>query len=1164
MNLSEIALHLRESAGFSAVRAALPSAGLLRVGVTEGAKAVTVAALAADVTGPVVVVTARPQTAKALVEELTAWAGERVTVVEFPERDLLPYRLAEPDPQLLQQRLQVLERIDASTRMIVVASAMAAAQPTAGGGQRTAEVEVLRTGQRLDPAALFDRLAAWGYEFGPFVEQPGQAARRGGIIDIFPAAADLPVRLELWGNDIVSMRRFDPLTQRSQEPVDAVSIGPALEMVPNRAGIQRLAASLDWSRVRSDLREKLEPALDVLAAGGVPSREALAFFGPLLARATIVDRLPPAALVVLDEPDEVRQMLVELEEQAADLGREMAAAGDLPAGLPLPFLSATEFMERLRALPRRLELSRWTAEDDPAAMRLPFHAAPAFGGRLRALVEEAARGDGRYIFITQQAARLAELLADQDLPSAVVERVTAPLGRITLVHGALPQGWRCADESGPLTLLTDAEIFGFVKQRRALRQTAPGRRTFLGDLTPGDYVVHIEHGIAKFAGLVRRTINGVEREYLELRYAENDRLFVPSDQIDRVSRYVGPSDHVPHLTRLNSGDWSRAKERVRRAVTDLAKELLELYAAREVAPGFAFSPDGGWQMEMEAAFPYVETSDQLAAIHDVKRDMERPRPMDRLICGDVGYGKTEIAVRAAFKAVMDGKQVAVLVPTTVLAQQHEQTFKERLAGFPVRVEVLSRFRTERDQRQVVADLEAGAVDIVIGTHRLLQKDIRFKDLGLVIIDEEQRFGVAHKERLKQMRREVDVLTLSATPIPRTLHLSLGGIRDMSVMDTPPEDRLPVRTYVTESDDRLIREAILREIDRGGQVYFVHNRVHDIMLVYRRLSALVPEARFSVGHGQMDEEELERTMLQFAAGETDVLICTTIIESGLDIPNVNTIIIDQADRLGLAQLYQLRGRVGRGASRAYAYLLYEKNRALSEAAQKRLQTIFEATELGAGFQIALRDLEIRGAGNLLGSEQSGHIGAVGFDLYTRLLADAVERLRAMMKGETPPLPRAEQASFAVDLPLTAYLPERYIADLEQRLSIYQRLSTATAVAEVDDLGAELKDRFGPPPAPVRNLLYLVRLRALGRAAGVQGIASEGEVVIVQLADHVRLNREAVQRQLPDGVRVTANQIRLDRSRHPERWRQMLEALLGRMADFQQAVAAPRPRERLAVR
>ncbi|MGD0766181.1 MAG: transcription-repair coupling factor, partial [Dehalococcoidia bacterium] len=579
---------------------------------------------------------------------------------------------------------------------------------------------------------------------------------------------------------------------------------------------------------------------------------------------------------------------------------------------------------------------------------------------------------------------------------------------------------------------------------------------------------------------------------------------------------------------------------------DLARELLALYASRHVLGGHAFTPDTPWQHELEAAFPYVETPDQTTAMQEVKADMQSARPMDRLVCGDVGYGKTEIAIRAAFKTVMEGMQVAMLVPTTVLAQQHYQTFCERLAGFPVRIEMLSRFRSGKEQQQVVSDLKLGTVDVVIGTHRLLQRDVQLQDLGLVIIDEEQRFGVAHKERLKQMRQQVDVLTLSATPIPRTLHMALGGIRDMSVMDTPPEERLPIKTYVLEQDDHIIRDAILRELERKGQVYFVHNRVFNIESVAQKLRTLVPEAEIAVAHGQMPEDQLEHEMVQFVKGRVDVLVCTTIIESGLDIPNVNTIIINQAHRLGLAQLYQLRGRVGRGASRAYAYLLYDRHRSLTEPAQKRLQAIFEATELGAGFQIALRDLEIRGAGNLLGAEQSGHIGAVGFDLYTRLLADAVERLKALERGEKPPVPSTAQPPLTIDLPLAAHIPEAYAPDLNLRLALYQRMARVQNVPEVEELTQEMRDRFGPLPEPVQTLLYVVRLRALAREASVQSIQGEDGQVVVRMAGGQRLPQERLRRQAPEGTWIGPTSLRLSRTRLGEHWRGALLAVMEGLA------------------
>jgi transcription-repair coupling factor (superfamily II helicase) len=767
------------------------------------------------------------------------------------------------------------------------------------------------------------------------------------------------------------------------------------------------------------------------------------------------------------------------------------------------------------------------------------------------------RSGQQVIVVSTQAQRLSELLEEHDVFAKVAQSISEPRlghGQLTIINGSLPHGWTIGDEGAGITLLTDAEVFGFTKQRRAPPRRGISRDAFLADLAQGEYVVHIEHGIAKFAGLVRRTVGDTEREYLELQYADGDRLFVPTEQVDRVSRYVGPGEHRPSLTRLGSQEWPRAKARVRRAVQELAGELLKLYAAREVATGYAFPPDTAWQTELEASFPYVETPDQVSVIRDVKRDMENERPMDRLVCGDVGYGKTEIAVRAAFKAVMEGMQVAILVPTTVLAQQHFTTFKQRLSGFPVKIEMLSRFRSDKDQRRIVGETASGEVDVVIGTHRLLQKDVSFKNPGLVIIDEEQRFGVVHKERLKQMRSQVDVLTLTATPIPRTLNMALTGIRDMSTIDTPPEERLPIKTYVTEFDEHLVREAIVREMERGGQVYFVHNRVHNIELTARKLRDLVPEANILIGHGQMPEDMLEQVMFDFTEGKADVLVCTTIIESGLDIPNVNTIIINHADKFGLAQLYQLRGRVGRGAARAYAYLLYEKHQALSEVAQRRLQAIFEATELGSGFQIALRDLEIRGAGNLLGAEQSGQIGAVGFDLYVRLLADAVEGLRALAKGEEPP-PSKMQPPITIDLPLAAYISESYVDDLNLRLSLYQRMAAAQADDAADDLQRELGDRFGAPPASVRNLLYIVRVRVLAKRAGIASVAREErdgrETIVIRAPDgrdlRDQLSAEARRRlEHTDGVTIGRNQLRIDLELAADTWRDLLLEALGAAA------------------
>jgi transcription-repair coupling factor (superfamily II helicase) len=1158
MDLSGLLQGIERAPSFSRLREAVTAEraqtggrlpGLV-IGVGDAAKAAAIAVLARAAEGPLIVVVPREDRAEALLEELSAWLGEDAPLVPFPQRDSLPYERLAPDPEAVRDRLTAVSRLAAGGRCVVVASAMALAQGTLSPAELAASAGVLKPGDRLEPDGFLARLSALGYSIEPLVERPGQASRRGGIVDVFPPQAEAPLRIELLGREVESLRRFDPASQRSVGPVDSAPLGPAREAL--LAAVGDGLAALDLSGLSGEARERFGEELALLHAGaGFPADY---FYVPFLARATLLDHLPAGAAVVIDEESEAAAALEEAEREAEAVRRELEERGELPRGLPLPQRPWRELRE---ALGRRapLRLSRWASGEEAGQLALPFSPAAAYGGQLRRLVSEsvsALRESVSIVIVSQQAQRLGELFDEQ----GVSTRVTAappPRAGLALVQGALPAGWRLVEDGLDLTLITDAEVFGFAKQRRRQPRKGISRQAFLAELSAGDYVVHIDHGIARFAGLVRMAVDDVEREYLELHYAEGDKLFVPTDQVDRVSRYAGPSEHEPRLTRLGSGDWQRAKRRVRQAVQALAQDLLSLYATRELLPGHAFNTDTPWQAELEASFPYVETADQLAAIAEVKHDMERPRPMDRLVCGDVGYGKTEVAIRAAFKTVMDGRQAALLVPTTVLAQQHYQTFMERLGAFPARLEMLSRFRSDAEQREVVDGLKNGTVDVVIGTHRLLQKDVQFKDLGLVIIDEEQRFGVAHKEHLKQMRREVDVLTLTATPIPRTLYMALGGIRDMSTMETPPEERLPVKTYVSEFDDRLVREAVLREVERGGQVYFVHNRVHNIVMVADRVRDIVPEASVGIAHGQMPEHDLETAMLEFVQGQIDVLVCTTIIESGLDIPNVNTIIVNQADKLGLGQLYQLRGRVGRGAHRAYAYLLYDRKGRLTEQAKKRLQTIFEATELGAGFQIALRDLEIRGAGNLLGPEQSGYMAAVGFDLYCRLLAEAAERMRAMRKGETPP-PPSEGPEVTIELPLSAHLPQSYVPDLNQRLALYQRMSDAREPQEVESIGQELVDRFGEPPPPVRSLLYVILVRVLAAQAGVQAVATEGGRVVLKLKEGFLVPREALEPRAPRGVHLGRTLVRVELG---EGWRTRLREILESLAAAQPVLAKSQP-------
>jgi transcription-repair coupling factor (superfamily II helicase) len=1115
----------------------------LVVGLPEAAKPPVVAAIAASRARPLVVITARTSEAQALVEEVSAWAEPRADIRLFPKRDTLPYEYITPDLETVRERLSVLADIQAEQPdLLIVTSITAVAQPTISPADLADTRTIIRAGDRLKLEGFLQLVDRLGYQVEAMVDRPGTMSRRGGIIDIFPAHLDDPVRIELLGDEIESLRHFDASTQRSAGEIDSFELATARELGSVARAARDMASQLDTSNLSEEASERWSYDLERLQRDEWFAEEA--YYTSFLARGSLLDFIPANSLLVIDELTEIEAMLAEQEKEAFEARVELEERGEIPRGLPLPLTSWSTLSARISRNQRQIEFSRWTTgEEGESYTRPPFATPTVYAGNLEKMIAGARElaANGREVIIaSQQAHRVAELLreAGVEVQATAGIRVTPDPGSISVVQGALKQGWLLNDERSRTALLTDAEIFGFRKVRRPPPRRHGGlSASVLPELSAGDYIVHIDHGIGRFAGTVRRMLDEREIEYLELHYAEGDKLYVPVDQADRVARYVGPGDGSPSLTRLGTAEWQRAKERVRRRVAELAQELLELYASRELAQGYAFPEDAPWQMELEASFPYVETPDQLTAVEDVKTDMERIRPMDRLVCGDVGYGKTEVAIRAAFKAVLAGKQVAVLVPTTVLAQQHFNTFSERLAGFPLKVEMLSRFRSPAEQKRIVSLVEQGEIDIVIGTHRLLSKDVRFKDLGLVVIDEEQRFGVAHKERLKRMRSEVDVLTLSATPIPRTLHMSLTGIRDMSTIETPPEARLPIKTYVAEFEDHLVREAILREIGRGGQVYFVHNRVQGIEQIARHLRTLVPEATFGVGHGQMPEDRLERVMLDFAAGDIDVLICTTIIESGLDIPNVNTIIINRADMMGLSQLYQLRGRVGRAANRAYAYLLFDQHRQLSEIAQRRLQTVFEAQELGAGFQIAMKDLEIRGAGNLLGAEQSGYIGAVGFDLYTRLLREQVERVKALRDGKELPRRSLVDVPVQVELPVAANIPDSYIGDMNVRLSVYKRLGDVMNVEDLPEVENELRDRFGEIPGEVEGLLYIVRLRAMGRQAGVRSIKADDNTFTIQMAPSYRLDREFV-RQLPPNSQVGPTQVRIDRPTIGRNWQPLL--------------------------
>ena len=1257
MNVSGLLDLFDQIPAFGQLTAALGSdegGPLLPLDLPRGARAPVVAQLyrrlAVPARAPILLLTGRVDTATLWHQALETWLPAGSRLHRLPEPTPLPYDRGPWSDRTRAGRLAALADLIAGQHPLVpaadmppliVASARAFLQKTLPKRRFIAGTRVLRVGQTLD---LEKSLAGWqeiGYEPVSVVEAAGQFSRRGGILDIFPIAAAHPVRVELFGDEVDTMRAFDPTTQRSTAPADGQSGPQSVVITPAREALP--GAARDFAEVWADEPLPTEASLpswrDDLKElrAGRPFAN-LEYYLPLIYSrpATLLDYLPPAALVIVDDGEEFRATAEELANHARQVAEEQ---GDLPPGYPSPLYTWEEIGSELgwwrplvlgdgsdplpNPLPggegtsgplpnpllgeegtRASSLWQGQGEGEPRYIELAdaFDPGPRYGGQVRPLLnqlKQSQREGERVVVFSRQAPRLAELwggeggrlirtlepltqagapgLPSGDTVDPVVTAIDAGTGRqgtvplsdlpdvppdgsLTFVHGSLADGFilvRREDNRVLLHLLTDAEIFGWSRpaprRQRTARPAAP--ETYFADIKQGDYVVHLDYGIGKFEGLVVRNLGGMEREYLLVQYANGDTLYVPVHHADRLGKWIGPDDADPSLNRLGERNWTQAKAAAQRAADELAEELLELYAARETIPGHAFPPDSDWQAELEAAFPYRETEDQLRVISEVKDDMERANPMDRLICGDVGYGKTEVALRAAFKAVMDGKQVAMLVPTTILAQQHFTTFRERLRPFPVTVEMLSRFRTATQQRNIVQQLRAGGVDIIIGTHRLLSDDISFKDLGLVIIDEEQRFGVADKERLKQWRTEVDVLTLTATPIPRTLHMALTGVRDISIIDTAPAERLPVETYVGESDDARIRTAILRELDRGGQVFFVHNRVQSILIVRKRLEKLAPEARVVVAHGQMSERQLEKIMVEFAEGRVDILLSTTIIESGLDFPNANTLIVDRAEQFGLSQLYQLRGRVGRSPRRAYAYFFHAPWRGLTPDAQARLETIAEHTQLGSGYTIAVRDMEIRGAGDFLGGSQSGHISAVGFDMYTRLLTRAVKRRKAEQRGEAPPAELPDNV--LIDLPLATYIPTDYVPDTQLRLRLYRRMATLDTLAEIDEMAAELADRFGPIPDPLHNLLYQLRIKALGQMAGVNAVVTEAGQIRIRIAELGGMDRYHLQRYLGENVRVSKSAIWLKKDRGTHEWQIELVQVLEKMRLFERK-AEPGPR------
>jgi transcription-repair coupling factor (superfamily II helicase) len=1088
-----------------------------------------------------------------LAEEIPSWNPD-LRLLTFPEPNPIFYEHTPWWPRTIQQRAAAMAFVTAKNGekpdlhleteqpTLILATTKSVMTRTISVQDFMQSTLWLERNLEARLEKILEHLVGIGYAPASIVTEIGQFSRRGGILDLWPPPEPQPVRIEFFGNQIETMRYFEPSSQRSAEPVERLRITPSREGMP-RLFQETWEEWLPHDVEYDDLSTQRFLEFTLSCMNPTPTG--------------FLDFLPSDTMVLVDDYMAVENAVNEQEEQALASREDQIQAGHLTSDFPIPYLTLSDLQESL-AQHGAINLGRSIDPDAPIETVLgdQFTPGPRFGGQLRPMFDHLSRqreAHNTVVVVSRQAPRLSALWSQETDETPVIQTLPADLdpGEIYFLHGSLTDGWILQQTGGHGThLLTDTEIFGWTRPRprRRPRAQAQTPEATYADFRQGGLVVHLDYGIGRFEGLVERTIDDLRREYLLVEYANGDQLYVPIHQADRLSGYVGADASLPKISRLGTQSWEQAKHKVRQAVEDVARDLLQLYASRMAVSGHSFAADSPWQQELEASFPYMETDDQLSAIKAVKLDMERQRPMDRLICGDVGYGKTEVALRAAFKAIMDGKQVAMLVPTTVLAQQHFNTFKQRLSPFPAEVEMLSRFRTRAEASAILERLDKGEVDIVIGTHRLLQQDVLFSDLGLLIIDEEQRFGVTHKEFLKQMRTEVDVLTMTATPIPRTLYMSLTGVRDISTINTPPEERLPVKTYVGLYSPRLIRQAILREIHRRGQVFFVHNRVMTIKAMHKRLSELVPEARIAIAHGQMPERELEEVMSQFTLGEIDVLLSTSIIESGLDIPNANTLIVDRADTFGLAQLYQLRGRVGRGAARAYAYFFRHPHKRSTPEALERLEIIGEHDQLGAGYSIAMRDLEMRGAGDILGTRQHGHISAIGFHLYTRLLGEAVRRLRAQSGTDLQPSDDAAlkgmPPAITIDLPIPSAIPSEYVGDRNLRLQLYRRIAELDSDLAITNLEIELEDRFGPIPFEVENLLFQLKVKILASQAGIVSVAFQNSQILLQTGPEW-MDRDV--NDLGAGVRISKRGIWL-RATEPDDWPGQLLKILGKLREL----------------
>ncbi|MGG3468392.1 transcription-repair coupling factor [Neobacillus pocheonensis] len=1085
----------------------------LIAGLSGSTRTVLTASVYKKMKRPIMLVTHNLLQAQKLYDDIVNLLSDK-EVFLFPANELIAAEMSIASPELKAQRIEALNHWSMHQHGILIVPISGLKKMLPPKSLWMEYQLSLKVGDDLDIDKIFHTFIKMGYVRAEMVTTPGEFSVRGGIIDIYPLTETNPLRIELFDTEVDSIRYFSLEDQRSKEKVSEILIGPATEVLLEAEDYSRIISKLEDGLAKSlkklkddkakiQLSQNISFELEQLKNGHKPDQVfkylSLAYDRPN----SLLDYLPRHGLVFIDEISRVQEMNDSLVKEEAEWYTSLLSEGQIIHDLHISHdLQALLQKKELPILYMSLFLRHVANTSPQNIINISCKQMQNFHGQmhvLKAEIERWKKGNYSILFLgpdEERVKKLERVLEDYEIDASIIKGDQQLLpGKVQIMRGNLQAGFELSIQK--IAVITEEELFNKRVKKSVSRQKLSNaeRIKSYSELRIGDYVVHVNHGIGKYLGIETLVINGIHKDYLHIRYQGTDKLYVPVEQIDLVMKYVGSEGKEPKIYKLGGTDWKKVKKKVQSSVEDIADDLIKLYAEREAAVGYAFTPDGDMQREFETSFAYQETDDQLRSIHEIKKDMERPRPMDRLLCGDVGYGKTEVAIRAAFKAIADGKQVAFLVPTTILAQQHFETMRERFQDYPINIGLLSRFRSKKQQTETTKGLKAGTIDIVVGTHRLLSKDIVYRDLGLLIIDEEQRFGVTHKEKIKKLKTNVDVLTLTATPIPRTLHMSMLGVRDLSVIETPPENRFPVQTYVMEYNGSLVREAIERELARDGQVYFLYNRVEDIERKAEEISMLVPDARVTYAHGQMTENELESVMISFLAGEFDVLVSTTIIETGVDIPNVNTLIVFDADRMGLSQLYQLRGRVGRSNRVAYAYFTYRKDKVLTEVAEKRLQAIKEFTELGSGFKIAMRDLSIRGAGNLLGAQQHGFIDSVGFDLYSQMLKEAIEE----RKGD---LVSAEvKTNVEIDLEIDAYIPDSYIKDGHQKIEMYKRFRGAGALEDIEELQSEMLDRFGEYPDEVSYLFQIAEMKVFGTLSGVEQIKQLKQDVTILINEKV---------------------------------------------------------------